>query len=94
MSGTYLMSKEDDMANYQEAARAIISAVGGKDNVSSVTHCMTRLRFNLKDEGVVDDGVLEKLEKAISVVHAGGQVQLVIGPRSTLRASSASIRPT
>ena len=55
---------------------------------------MTRLRFNLKDEGVVDDGVLEKLEKAISVVHAGGQVQLVIGPRSTLRASSASIRPT
>ena len=68
------------MADYRSAAQEIIAAVGGTDNVASVTHCMTRLRFNLKDESLANDETLEKIERVISVVHGGGQVQLVIGP--------------
>lgn len=68
------------MTNYQKLAQRIIEEVGGKANVSSATHCMTRLRLVLKDEGLADDAKLNAIPEVISVVHAGGQVQLVIGP--------------
>lgn len=67
------------MANYKKVAEQILTIVGGAENVSSVTHCMTRLRFNLKDESLSSDEKLESIASIISVVHAGGQVQLVIG---------------
>ena len=47
------------MANYKKVAEQILSTVGGAENVASVTHCMTRLRFNLKDESLSND---EKLD--------------------------------
>lgn len=47
--------------------------------MASVTHCMTRLRFNLKDESVPEDEAVKKLDGVIGVVHSGGQYQVVIG---------------
>lgn len=68
------------MANDRKLASKIIDTVGGKENISNVTHCMTRLRFVLKDEGLASDDALNAIPEVISVVRAGGQVQLVIGP--------------
>ena len=67
------------MANNAQIASDVLTAVGGKENVSNVTHCMTRLRFNLKDEGTVKDETISAIEGVIKVVRAGGQVQVVIG---------------
>ena len=52
--------EETDMAEkinkYEAIAPQILELVGGKDNIRSFAHCMTRLRFNVKDKGLVDDG--------------------------------------
>lgn len=63
----------------KQATAEIIAAAGGKENIAAATHCMTRLRLNLKDEGLSSDEAINKIEGVISVVHAGGQVQVVIG---------------
>ena len=63
----------------KQATAEIIAAIGGKENIAAATHCMTRLRLNLKDEGLSSDETINKIEGVISVVHAGGQVQIVIG---------------
>lgn len=60
-------------------AAEIMEAVGGKENISTATHCMTRLRLVLRDEGKSSDDALNKISGVIKVVHAGGQVQVVIG---------------
>ena len=67
-------------SKYDGLARCIIQNVGGKGNVINVVHCATRLRFQLKDEGKVNDEVLESLDGVIKVIHAGGLCQIVIGP--------------
>lgn len=67
------------MANYQKLAQIIVKNVGGKDNVNSVTHCVTRLRFYLQDESKANDEVLKNTPGVISVVKSGGQYQVVIG---------------
>ena len=46
--------------NYQELGDKILTLVGGKENVSGLTHCATRLRFNLKDEGKAQTDALKK----------------------------------
>lgn len=56
------------MANYKKVAEQILSTVGGAENVASVTHCMTRLRFSLKDESLSNDEKLEDISSIISVV--------------------------
>ena len=67
------------MANNQQIAEQVLAAVGGKANVSSVTHCMTRLRFVLVDESkAADDKTLEAIAGVLKVIRAGGQVQVVI----------------
>ena len=68
------------MANLNaEKAAAIIEAVGGKDNVSNVSHCMTRLRLTLKDESVVNDEAVKAIDGIIGTVRAGGQYQIIVG---------------
>lgn len=67
------------MAKYTELAQDILDHVGGRDNVSSVKHCVTRLRFTLKDEGQADTDYLMEREGVVTVVKAGGQYQVVIG---------------
>lgn len=58
----------------------IIEAVGGKENIQSVTHCVTRLRFVLKDESIANKEKLEQILLVKGVVKANGQYQIVIGP--------------
>lgn len=64
---------------YDDLARAIVENVGGKQNVNSVTHCITRVRFKLKDESIANTEAIEKLEGVITVMKANGQYQVVVG---------------
>lgn len=65
--------------DYREVGRNVLQQVGGKDNVVSLTHCATRLRFELKDKKKADTKALEKTPGVISIVDSGGQYQVVIG---------------
>ena len=64
---------------YEDLSREIIADIGGKDNVVSVVHCTTRLRFKLKDMKKANDDKLKASDGVISVVKSGGQYQVVIG---------------
>ena len=64
---------------YETLADSIVELVGGKDNIRFFTHCVTRLRFNVKDKGAVDIKAIEKLPGAIGVQWAGDQLQVIIG---------------
>lgn len=65
--------------DYTKVAQNIIANIGGKENVNSVRHCITRVRFKLKDESKADDNIVKNLEGVISVVHGGGEYMVVIG---------------
>ncbi len=65
--------------DYQALAQHILARVGGKENISSVIHCATRLRFRLKDNGRADAQGLKAHPGVIMVVESGGQFQVVIG---------------
>ncbi|GAA0180124.1 beta-glucoside-specific PTS transporter subunit IIABC [Clostridium sediminicola] len=65
--------------NYPKLASEILKNVGGSENVANVTHCATRLRFNLKNLSKVNEEVLKKTKGVIGVVNKGGQFQLIIG---------------
>lgn len=67
------------MKDYRKLAETIISNVGGKGNVKDVSHCMTRLRFGLKDNAKVNTTELEKIDDVMRVVVIGGQYQIVLG---------------
>ena len=67
------------MGKYEEIAQNVVTHVGGKENVASLTHCATRLRFKLKDSSKVDKDALEKTKGVVAVVEQGGQCQVVIG---------------
>ncbi|MFW5393798.1 beta-glucoside-specific PTS transporter subunit IIABC [Yersinia sp. 2544 StPb PI] len=65
--------------DYQQLGLKILALIGGKRNVSKLTHCATRLRFEFNDDTKVDAKQIEKLEGVISVVERGGQFQIVVG---------------
>lgn len=67
------------MAKYTELVNNILKNIGGKENIVSVTHCVTRLRFNLKDESIASDEVLKKMDGVVTVMKSAGQYQVVIG---------------
>lgn len=67
------------MSQYRDAAREIVEAIGGKENVSAATHCVTRLRFALIDEGKVDKEKLENIDLVKGSFSTNGQFQVVIG---------------
>ena len=67
------------MGKYHELAKEIVKNVGGKENISGLVHCITRLRFTLKDEGKAKDDVLKAMEGVVTVMKSGGQYQVVIG---------------
>ena len=67
------------MRKYESLVEKIIQNIGGKDNVISLTHCVTRLRFRLKDENKAKDDVIKNLDGVITVMHSAGQYQIVIG---------------
>ncbi|VUW91764.1 PTS system beta-glucoside-specific EIIBCA component [Streptococcus constellatus] len=65
--------------DYKKLAQSIITNVGGADNVTILSHCMTRLRFNLKDVSKANKEALENLDGVIGVVYAGGQYMVILG---------------
>lgn len=67
----------------KKSAEEILDAVGGPDNITEVTHCFTRLRFELKDRSVVDDERVSHIEGVIQVMDAAGQYQVVLGAKVT-----------
>lgn len=67
------------MGKYHELAEKIVQNVGGKENVIGLVHCITRLRFTLKDETKAKDDVLKAMEGVVTVMKSGGQYQVVIG---------------
>lgn len=74
-------NKEDPkMAkNYAEIAAFIVEKVGGKENVETYTHCLTRLRFVLRERAKAAHEELKEHPAVLSIVEQGGQYQIVIG---------------
>lgn len=64
---------------YEQLAKDIIEKIGGRENVNSLTHCVTRLRFKLKDENAAKTEEIKKLKGVVTVMKSGGQYQVVIG---------------
>lgn len=64
---------------HEDIAKQIIKDVGGAENINNAWHCMTRLRFNLKDEKKVDYAALEKIPKVVGTKYQSDQLQVVIG---------------
>ncbi|MCR1951132.1 MULTISPECIES: beta-glucoside-specific PTS transporter subunit IIABC [Clostridium] len=65
--------------NYENLAKSILEKVGGEKNVSNLTHCATRLRFNLKDTSKANTDALKNTQGVMGVVDKGGQYQVIIG---------------
>ena len=70
---------ERNNMRYEKLCKDIIKNVGGKENVISVIHCITRLRFSLKDEGQANTNLLKNMDGVMDVIKANGQYQVVIG---------------
>lgn len=68
---------------FEKEAEEIIKLVGGKDNIVSLVHCATRLRFKLKNTSIANKEEIEKMKDVLSVVNSGGQYQVVIGNKVT-----------
>lgn len=66
-------------ANLAETAKGVLDAAGGIENITNVTHCMTRLRLNVKDDAKVNPEEIKKIKGVIGYVHTGGQHQVIIG---------------
>ncbi|MCR5295429.1 MAG: beta-glucoside-specific PTS transporter subunit IIABC [Lachnospiraceae bacterium] len=66
-------------SKYDGLSRIIIQNVGGKDNIVSLTHCVTRLRFKLKDESKAQTDILKETDGIVTVIQSGGQYMVVIG---------------
>ncbi|AYO37998.1 MULTISPECIES: beta-glucoside-specific PTS transporter subunit IIABC [Serratia] len=79
--------------DYKQLGLEILLQVGGKDNVSKLTHCATRLRMEFNDDSKVQAKAIESLPGVISVVERGGQFQIVVGNnvQQTFRAMQKEI---
>lgn len=65
--------------NYEELGGIILPYIGGKENIHKLTHCATRLRFELKNRDIVDVDSIKSINGVIDVVEGGGQFQIIIG---------------
>ena len=68
-------------SKYEVECREIVELVGGKENINALTHCITRLRFVLKDESKADTQKLDTVKGVMKVMLTGGQCQVVIGAK-------------
>ena len=71
-----------ELTGYDALAWDIIDNIGGKENVRSVTYCITRVRFYLKDSNNAKTDIITNLNGVLDVVQAGGQYQVVVGPEA------------
>ena len=67
------------MGKYTEESRELLKCVGGKENIAAVSHCVTRMRFVLKDPGKADKAAIEKLPTVKGTFTQAGQFQVIIG---------------
>lgn len=65
--------------NYEDLANRVVDLVGGKDNVTFFTHCVTRLRFNVKDKSVIKKEQIEEITGVMGCQWSGDQLQIIIG---------------
>lgn len=65
--------------NYEEMSKQILEYVGGKENISFFTHCVTRLRFNVRDKSRIKEDELKKITGVLGVQWSGEQLQIIIG---------------
>ncbi len=65
--------------DYKKTAEQIVENIGGKENIASLTHCITRVRFKLKDDSKASAQAVKKVPGVINVIEQGGQFQVVIG---------------
>ena len=65
--------------DYKKTASEIVEKIGGKENIASLTHCITRVRFKLKDNSKASAEAVKKIDGVINVIEQGGQFQVVIG---------------
>ena len=65
--------------DYSTTAKQLLGKLGGEKNIISVTHCMTRLRFVLKDESSIRDEQIKAISGVVGVMRKGGQYQVIIG---------------
>ena len=65
--------------DYKQSASKIVDLVGGSQNINGLTHCATRLRFNLKDNSIANTEALKEVSGVIGVAEGGGQYQVIIG---------------
>ena len=63
---------------YEKLSKEIIEAVGGKDNIISLQHCMTRLRFTLKDESQADDEKIKGIDGVLSLIKKVVNIKLLL----------------
>ena len=68
---------------YQAMSETVLKAVGGKENITSVTHCATRLRIDARDTSIIDLQLAKSADQALGAVVSGGQLQVIIGPNVT-----------
>lgn len=65
--------------NYENLAKEILKNIGGQENISNLTHCATRLRFNLNNVSKANTEKIKKIKGVMGVVDKGGQYQVIIG---------------
>jgi len=65
--------------NKRDTVEEIVNLLGGKENISNYTYCVTRLRFNLREEKRADVAAIEKLEGVMGTAVKGGQYQIIMG---------------
>ncbi|WP_066497766.1 PTS transporter subunit EIIC [Abyssisolibacter fermentans] len=68
------------MSKHFEIAENVVKLLGGKENISNVYHCMTRLRFNVRNAEVADLETIKKISGVLGVSNANGELQVIIGP--------------
>ena len=73
-------AKPSKNVDYDKLGQDIVKNVGGVNNVENVIHCITRVRFYLKDDNKANDEVIKNMKGVLDVAKAGGQYQVVIGP--------------
>ena len=64
---------------YENLTNHFLELIGGKENITFFTHCVTRLRINVKDKGLVDNESMEQMEGVMGIQWSGEQYQIIIG---------------
>ncbi|MFB4161967.1 PTS system trehalose-specific EIIBC component [Geomicrobium sp. JSM 1781026] len=86
--------KKKTKGDYTEEAKRIVEAVGGEENIIAATHCVTRLRFALKDDAHVDRDALDEMDVVQGQFLTNGQYQVIIGQGTVDKVYKAIVSDT